>query len=81
MPRRLDTSFENIAVCDTLLCMNTQQNESKKLKKRGKRMSRRNISIDDDLWTKAVSKAKYMSLSAVIRELLRMWVDDEIELK
>jgi len=40
------------------------------------------ISIDTDLWNKARAKAEQggQSLSAVIRILLRMWLDGEIKI-
>lgn len=48
------------------------------------RMKVRNFSIHDDLWEKALEKARSMSIpvsiAAVIRALLLKWVNGEIEL-
>lgn len=45
-------------------------------------MIHRSVRLPDTLWTQALDKANgLMSLSAVIRRLLEMWVNDEIELR
>lgn len=44
-------------------------------------MVRRNVSMDEDLWIAAQNKAgNLLSLSAVIRELLRRWIAGEIDI-
>lgn len=48
------------------------------------RMKVRNFSIHDDLWERAIEKAQSLpisvSIAAVIRALLKKWVEGEIEL-
>lgn len=46
-------------------------------------MNRRNITIDDDTWDEAAKKAAglKLSLSAVIRILLSMWLRGDIKLE
>lgn len=44
-------------------------------------MTRRSISIELSLWERAIEKANgLMSLSAIVRRLLEMWLNDEIDL-
>lgn len=55
---------------------NNQENE-----KKGGKMLRRNISIDEDLWLAVQKKTGgFMSISAVIRELLKRWIAGEIDI-
>jgi hypothetical protein len=46
-------------------------------------MIRRSISLEEDLWFKAKEKAGKggVSLSGIIRVLLKMWINGEIEIK
>lgn len=44
-------------------------------------MIQRSISIDLVLWEAAQRKAGLTSLSAIIRELIKKWLDGEIEIK
>lgn len=44
-------------------------------------MIQRTIRLPDNLWQQAIDKANgLMSVSAVIRRLLEMWINDEVEL-
>jgi predicted DNA binding CopG/RHH family protein len=45
-------------------------------------MIRRTISIDEDLWEQVKGRASYagLSVSALIRVLLRLWMDDKIQI-
>mgnify|MGYP002078922620 CR=1 FL=1 len=44
-------------------------------------MIQRTVRLPDTLWTRAIDKANgLMSVSAVIRRLLEMWINDEIDI-
>jgi hypothetical protein len=52
---------------------NKKESESK--------MIQRTVRLPDTLWTRAIDKANgLMSVSAVIRRLLEMWINDEIDI-
>lgn len=52
-----------------LVCMNDEP------------MKPHNIKMPDDLWERAQQKAGLTPLSAIIRRLIKMWLDGEIEIK
>lgn len=41
---------------------------------------RRNITINKELWDAALEKADLIKLSAVIRRLLKLWLEGKIDL-
>jgi hypothetical protein len=46
-------------------------------------MITRSYKIDEELWGQAVRKASFagFSISAIIRALIRLWVDGKVEVK
>lgn len=52
-----------------------------KVRSEAHRMKNRQMRFPDSLWEAAKAKAGLTPLSAIIRELVRMWVEGKIKIK